>query len=98
VAYNTAKAGMNHMAATIAAELAEHRIRVNVIEPGWTDTPGERQYSTEAELEAGAEDLPWKRLGTPEEIGKAVAFLSSDVADYITGASLRIDGGYWLPR
>jgi glucose 1-dehydrogenase len=45
--YNTAKAGMNHMAATIAAELSPHRIRVNVILPGATDTPGERQFATE---------------------------------------------------
>ena len=96
--YNTAKAGMNHLAATIAAELAEHRIRVNVIEPGWTDTPGERQFSTEEELRAGGEALPLKRLGRPDEIGKAAAFLSSDAADYITGASLRVDGGFWLPR
>ena len=97
-AYNTAKAGVNHLASTIAAELAEHRIRVNVIEPGWTDTPGERQYSTEHELQTGGEALPWKRLGRPDEIGKAAAFLSSDAADYITAATLRVDGGFWLPR
>lgn len=96
VPYNTAKAGMNHMAATIAAELTAHRIRVNVIEPGWIDTPGERQFTTEEQMRQGAAHLPWKRLGTPEDIGRAVAFLSSDAADYITGATLRVDGGYWL--
>ena len=97
-AYNTAKAGVNHLASTIAGELAGHRIRVNVIEPGWTDTPGERQFSTEEELRAGGEALPWKRLGRPDEIGRAAAFLSSDAADYVTGATLRVDGGFWLPR
>ena len=94
--YNTAKAGMNHMAMTIAAELAEHRIRVNVIQPGWTDTPGERQFSSEEQIREGARRLPWKRLGTPEDLGKAAAFLASDDADYITGATLKVDGGMTL--
>jgi len=96
LAYNTAKAGMNQMAATMANELTAHRIRVNVIEPGWIDTPGEREFSTEEEIEAGAKRLPWGRLGTIEDIGKAATFLSSDAADYITGAVLRVDGGYYL--
>lgn len=98
LAYSSAKAGMNHMAAIIALELLEHRIRVNVIEPGWTDTPGERQYSTEEELEEGGKRLPWGRLGTIEDLGKAATFLCSDAADYITGEVLRVDGGFWLKR
>lgn len=98
VAYNTAKAGIINMGNTIATELAGHRINVNVIEPGWTDTPGERNYSTVEEQREGAKQLPWGRLGTIEDIGKAAAFLCSDAADYITGATLRVDGGYWLPR
>lgn len=92
--YNTAKAGMNNMAATMAGELAEYGIRVNVILPGWTDTPGERQFATEEEMAAGAARLPLKRLGTMEDMGQAAAFLSSDAASYITGAELLIDGGY----
>ena len=98
LAYSSAKAGMNHMAAIIALELLEHRIRVNVIEPGWTDTPGERQYSTEQELEEGGRRLPWGRMGTIEDLGKAATFLCSDAADYITGEVLRVDGGFWLKR
>lgn len=94
--YNAAKAAMNRMAMVIGAELAPHRIRSNVIEPGWTDTPGERQYSTEEEIEAGARNLPWKRLGTPEDLGQAAAYLSSDAADYVTGTILRVDGGHML--
>ena len=86
------------MGNTIATELAQHRINVNVIEPGWTDTPGERNYSTVEAQREGAKTLPWGRLGTIEDIGKAAAFLCSDAADYITGATLRVDGGYWLPR
>ena len=98
LSYSSAKAGMNHMAAIIALELLDHRIRVNVIEPGWTDTPGERQYSTEEELEAGGRRLPWGRLGTIEDLGKAATFLCSDAADYITGEVMRVDGGFWLKR
>ena len=44
------------------------------------------------------ERLPWGRLGTIEDIGRAAAFLCSDAADYITGAVFRVDGGFWLPR
>ena len=96
--YNTAKAGMNHMAATIANELTSHRIRVNVIQPGWIDTPGERQFTAEEVMQEEGKKLPWGRLGTSEELGKAAAFLCSDAADYITGAELRVDGGFWFPR
>jgi len=96
VAYNAGKSGLNHMAMTIAAELVRHRINVNVIEPGWIETPGEvAAFGEEAIREAGPK-LPWGRLGTPADIGRAAAFLCSDDADYITGASLLVDGGYTL--
>ncbi len=94
VAYNAAKAGLNHMAKTIARELVSHKINVNIIEPGWIDTPGERETFSGDMLEEGISWLPWARLGTPADIGKAVAFLASDDADYITGTILRVDGGY----
>jgi glucose 1-dehydrogenase len=93
-AYNAAKAGLNHLAKTIARELAPHKINVNIIEPGWIDTPGERESFGADFLEAQGRDLPWGRLGMPADIGKAVAFLCSDEADYITGTILRVDGGY----
>ena len=96
VAYNAAKAGLNQMAFTIAAELYSHRINVNVIEPGWIDTPGEHEaFGDELMAHAGPE-LPWGRFGTPEDIGKAAVFLASNDADYITGAALRVDGGILL--
>lgn len=96
--YNTAKAGINNMGYTMAAELAQYRINVNVIEPGWTDTPGERVLETEENLQEEGKKLPWGRLGKIEDIGKAATFLASDAADYITGACLRVDGGFWLPQ
>jgi glucose 1-dehydrogenase len=93
VAYNAGKAGLTHMAFTIAAELVQHRINVNVIEPGWIDTPGEHEaFGHDAIREAGP-TLPWGRLGTPQDIGKTAVFLASDDADYITGSALLVDGG-----
>jgi len=96
VAYNAAKAGLNHMAFTMAAELLKHRINVNVIEPGWIDTPGEHATLGSENIAAAAAKLPWGRLGTPADIGRAAAFLASDDADYITGTSLLVDGGFAL--
>jgi len=95
-AYNMAKAAVNHLGRTMAAELAAHRINVNMIDPGWIDTPGERVFASEEAIQAGARRIPWGRLGTVEDIGKAVAFLTSDDADYVTGATLRVDGGFVL--
>ncbi len=94
--YNVAKAGGHHLAMSAANELMWHGIRVNLIEPGWTDTPGERTwYSDEALYREGAK-LPFGRLGTPEDIGRAAVFLASDQAAYIAGAVLRVDGGAFI--
>lgn len=96
IAYNAGKAGLNQLAFTVAAELYPYRINVNVIEPGWIDTPGEHEaFGDEFMSQTGA-SLPWGRFGTPEDIGKAAVFLASDDAEYITGAALRVDGGIWL--
>ena len=95
-AYNMAKAAVNHLGRTLAAELATHRINVNVINPGYIDTPGERKFATEEQIAQAARNLPWGRLGTPHDIGRAVAFLASADADYITGSALVVDGGYKL--
>ncbi len=95
--YNGAKAAVNHMALTWALELIEYGIRVNVVEPGWTDTPGERNFNTEEELRDGGRLVPIGRLARPEEIARGVTFLvSEDDASYITGSTLRIDGGFVL--
>lgn len=96
LAYSAAKAGLNTMMQTMAVELFEHRINVNCIEPGWIDTPGERSHYTDETMAAEARKLPWGRLGTSEDIGKAAAYLCSDDADYVTGTILPVDGGYRL--
>ncbi len=96
VAYNAGKSGLNQMAFTIANELSRYRINVNVIEPGWIDTPGEHEAFGDAVMSQAGAALPWGRLGTPEDIGKAAVFLASDDADYVTGTALRVDGGTWF--
>ncbi len=96
-AYNAAKAGLNHMAATWAVELAPHGIRINSIEPGWIDTPGERAKFNAEDFAEGARKILMRRLGSPEEIAEVVLFLASEAASYITGTVVRADGGFVLP-
>jgi glucose 1-dehydrogenase len=97
MAYNMAKAAIDHMARTAAIELAQHRIRVNIVHPGWIDTPGERKFFSDEQLREGAGNIPWKRMGTQEEIGNLVRFILSDEADYMTGSTVLMDGGISLP-
>ena len=97
MAYNMAKAAVDHMARTAAIELADKNIRVNVIHPGWIDTPGERKFFTEEQLDEGAKSLPLKRLGTPEEVGRLCRYMLSGDARYMTGSTVLLDGGVSLP-
>ncbi len=97
MAYNMAKAALDQMARTAAIELVQHRIRVNLVHPGWIDTPGERKFTGEEQIAAAGAKLPWGRLGNPEEIARAVVFLCDPASDYITGSSLLVDGGITLP-
>jgi glucose 1-dehydrogenase len=97
MAYNMAKAALDQMARTAAVELFEHRIRVNIVYPGWTDTPGERKFFSEEVLARAAKQLPWRRMAKPEEIARGVVFLADPESDYITGTTLSIDGGSQLP-
>ena len=94
IAYNAAKAGLDHLVKSMAVELLPHRINVNAIAPGWIDTPGERVVFSAEAIEQEAKKLPWGRLGLPDEIGSAAAFLASADADYITGVILPVDGGF----
>jgi glucose 1-dehydrogenase len=97
MSYASGKAGMHQMARVMANELAAHRINVNVLEPGWIDTEGERALPTAQVMLQTAAKIPLGRLGTVEENGKAVAFLCSDDASYITGTILLLDGGFKFP-
>ena len=94
--YNVAKAGGHMLARSAANELMWHGIRVNLIEPGWTDTPGERTWYPDEALYREGKKLPLGRLGSPEDIGRAAAFLASDEAAYIAGSVLTVDGGAFI--
>ncbi|MBX3421731.1 MAG: SDR family oxidoreductase [Pirellulaceae bacterium] len=97
MAYNMAKAAIDHMARTAAIELIKYGIRVNIFHPGWIDTPGERKFFTEDQLAAGAQELPMQRLGTSEEMAHGICFTLSQEAAYMTGTTLTMDGGVQLP-
>jgi glucose 1-dehydrogenase len=97
MAYNLSKAAIDHMARTAAIELAESRIRVNLVHPGWIDTPGERKYASEETLTTAGKKLPWGRMGHPDEIARGIVFLCDPASEYLTGSSLLIDGGITLP-
>ena len=97
MAYNMSKAAIEHMAKTAAIEVAEHRIRINIIQPGWTDTPGERKFASEETLETAGAKIPLGRLGSPAEMAEGILFLCDPANSYLTGASLLIDGGISLP-
>jgi glucose 1-dehydrogenase len=97
MAYNMSKAAIEHMARTAAIEVAEFKIRVNLIQPGWTDTPGELKFASRETLDTAGAKIPLGRLGTPEEIADAILFLCDPKNTYITGAALLVDGGISLP-
>jgi glucose 1-dehydrogenase len=97
MAYNMAKAGLDQMARTAAVELLQHKIRVNIVYPGWTDTQGERKFFSEEVLQRAGAALPWGRMARPEEIARGVLWLCDPASDYVTGSTLSIDGGSQLP-
>ena len=97
MAYNMSKAAIDQMARTAATELCSKRIRVNTMHPGWIDTPGERKFFSDEKLVEKSAELPWGRLGRPEEIARGVVFMCDPASDYMTGSSILIDGGIELP-
>jgi len=95
--YSATKAALRSFARTFTTDLKERKIRVNVVSPGAIDTPGLENLvgASGDKLETlFANRVPLGRIGRPEEIAKAVSFLASDAASYITGAELFVDGGF----
>jgi NAD(P)-dependent dehydrogenase (short-subunit alcohol dehydrogenase family) len=96
--YSATKAAVRSFARTWTTDLKDRHIRVNAVSPGATDTPGLNDLlgSTEAgqqRLKMISSTVPLGRLGTPDEIARAVVFLASDDSSYITGTELFVDGG-----
>ncbi len=97
VNYAAAKGGVHSFMRSIAQETADMRIRVNAIAPGAIQTEINRTVWSDAEKNKQLMKLiPYGRIGQPEEVANAAVFLCSDFADYITGATLFIDGGMTL--
>ena len=97
--YSATKAAVRSFARTWTTDLKKRRIRVNAVSPGSTDTPGFSDLLASSEIGAERRKLiasmvPLGRLGTPDEIAKAVVFLASDDSSYVTGAELFVDGGF----
>jgi 3-oxoacyl-[acyl-carrier protein] reductase len=90
--YSASKAGIVMLAKTLALELAEHRINVNVVSPGLIAV-GTRPGVSEHYKEVLLQTIPWGRAGTPDEIAQAVFFVCSPEAEYLTGSVLSVDGG-----
>ena len=95
--YAASKGGVMLMMKSVAQEVAPLRIRVNSVCPGAVRTPiNTEAWSTPEAYASLMKLVPYKRIGEPEDIGRTVAWLASDQADYITGASLFVDGGMTL--
>ncbi|OGS42374.1 MAG: hypothetical protein A3K67_04595 [Euryarchaeota archaeon RBG_16_62_10] len=97
-AYCASKGAVTVMTKAMALDYAKHNIRVNCVNPGVIDTPmlareAQASRNPKAYLKKTDEDHPIGRVGRPEEVAKAVLFLASDEASFVTGAALSIDGG-----
>jgi NAD(P)-dependent dehydrogenase (short-subunit alcohol dehydrogenase family) len=93
--YSATKAALRSFARTWTTDLKDRRIRVNAVSPGYIDTPA--WHATEAGtqyLKSVSSTIPFGRVGTPDEIAKAVVFLASEDSSYVTGAELFVDGGF----
>jgi NAD(P)-dependent dehydrogenase (short-subunit alcohol dehydrogenase family) len=96
VHYVASKGGVVSMTRQMALELAPHRIRVNAIAPGLTDTAQPRYGSSEEEIAEMATANPLGRIAEPEDIARAALFLASDQAGFVTGHTLHVNGGSYL--
>jgi NAD(P)-dependent dehydrogenase (short-subunit alcohol dehydrogenase family) len=96
-AYDISKGGVRQLTVSVAAELAPHHINVNAVAPGTIMTElTMRVLDTPEKMNRAAAKIPMGRLGSPEDMVGPVLFLCSDEADYITGHTLVVDGGWLL--
>ena len=96
-AYSASKAGMVGMAKGLALDLAPSGITVNVVAPGWFDSPLVEPWKDDPELGGGVlAHTAQKRWGAPEDLVGAYEFLASDASAFVTGTVFTVDGGYLL--
>jgi NAD(P)-dependent dehydrogenase (short-subunit alcohol dehydrogenase family) len=96
--YHASKAAVAHLTRATAIEWARHGITVNAVAPGWVRTDLIRHLlDDEAMLSAYTKAIPMRRIAEPEEIGPLVVFLCSDLAGYMTGSVVVVDGGLMIP-
>lgn len=93
--YSASKAGVVALTKTVAKEYAAKGICCNAVAPGFIDT-GMTAVLTDAAKEAMLSQVPQRRVGTPEDVAKAVAFLASSESDYITGEVIKVTGGMYM--
>lgn len=93
--YSASKAGLIGLTKTIAREVASRGITVNAVAPGFVESDMTAAMN-ENTLKAALTNVPMGRMGQPEEIAKAVAFLAGDGAGYITGSVIKVDGGMYI--
>jgi NAD(P)-dependent dehydrogenase (short-subunit alcohol dehydrogenase family) len=92
--YSAAKGAVNMFGKTLAVEAAKHNIRVNVIAPGYIETPMMKgMKGMEGFLDSIVKKTPLKRFGQPDEIASLVAYLATDEADFMTGQVISMNGG-----
>ncbi|MCC9135251.1 SDR family oxidoreductase [Pontibacter silvestris] len=97
VNYTAAKGGVMMMMKTLAQELASYKIRVNSISPGAIKTDINKQdWGSEEGKQKMLSQIPYGRIGEPEDIAKVAVWLATDEADYVTGATIYVDGGMVL--
>jgi 3-oxoacyl-[acyl-carrier protein] reductase len=97
VHYSASKAGVMGLTRAMALALAPHRIRVNAVAPGLTDTAQPRYGNTEAELVEMGRQIPLEgRIARPEEIARVAVFLASDEAGWVTGQTIHVNGGAFM--
>jgi 3-oxoacyl-[acyl-carrier protein] reductase len=94
-AYSATKAGLEGLTKSVARELASRNVRVNAVAPGFIDTDMTAVLPEAAKAKM-KESIPLARLGTSEDVANAVAFLASDQASYVTGETLRVNGGMYM--
>ena len=92
-AYAASKAAMICATQVMAKELGRYNIRVNAVAPGLTETDMMRESTKPDALEETLARTCLKRVGDPDEIANAILFLASDLASYVTGQTIRVDGG-----